>query len=78
MRETLLHPEGTVIYPCLHLTFQMTWASLLAGSALMLLQAGNVAAVRQYQEAIIVNLMLQDPDLLKQRVLPALLRYETR
>ncbi len=41
-------------------------------------QAGNVATVRQYQEAIIVNLMLREPEVLEQHVLPALLRYETR
>ena len=37
-----------------------------------------MATVRQYQEAIIVNLMLQYPEVLERHVLPALLRYETR
>ena len=42
------------------------------------MQIGNVATVRQYQEAIVVNLMLRDPDLVHKHVLPALLAYENR
>jgi len=37
-----------------------------------------VATVRQYQEAIVVNIMLQDPDVVARRVLPTLLAYENR
>lgn len=49
--------------------------SQLGGCAL---QVGNVATVRQYQEAIVVNIMLREPDLVQEHVLPALLAYENR
>lgn len=42
------------------------------------LQVGNVATVRQYQEAIVVNIVLKDPSFVRSRVLPALLAYESR
>ena len=51
---------------------------LYQGQIFHSLQAGNVAAVRHYQETIVVNLMLRDPALVQDHVLPALLAYETR
>jgi hypothetical protein len=41
-------------------------------------QGNNIAAVRQYQEAILVGLLLKEPSLIEEYLLPVIAAYEHR
>ncbi len=42
------------------------------------LQVDNIPSVRQYQEAILVGLLLRHPELVEEYLLPVLAAYEHR
>lgn len=41
-------------------------------------QMNNIASVRQYQEAILVGLLIRDPRLIEQHLLPVIANYDHR